>query len=172
LKHSKIDFKKVKAVIFDFDGVFTDNTVFVSSDGAEALRFSKLDSLGIDLFREFTQSHNLNLDLVVITKEKSEIVAIRAKKLGLRVVQGVQNKWTYISQELLLKPNEFIYFGNDLNDLESMQNSLMSFAPVDAHHKIKEVATRVLQQQGGGGFVREGLELLMEIEFMEKGRTK
>ncbi len=162
MKPININLNEVAAIIFDFDGVFTDNTVLVASDGTEALRFSKLDSLGVDLFREHIKSNNIHVDLLVLTKETNEVVTVRTQKLGLKVVQGIKDKWTFISQELQLKTKEFIYFGNDVNDLESMKNSLISFAPTDAHSKVKEIATFVLPQHGGNGFVREGLELLMQ----------
>lgn len=168
MKSLNINLNEVSAVIFDFDGVFTDNTVLVSSNGTETLRFSKLDSLGVDLFRQHIKSNNIQLDLLVITKEKNRVVTVRTEKLGLRAIQGIKDKWTFISQELQLKTKEFIYFGNDVNDLESMKNSLISFAPTDAHPKVKEIATYVLPQYGGNGFVREGLELLMQTRILRE----
>ena len=168
MKPININLNEVAAIIFDFDGVFTDNTVLVASDGTEALRFSKLDSLGVDLFREHIKSNNIHLDLLVLTKETNAVVTVRTQKLGLKVMQGIKDKWTFISQELQLKTKEFIYFGNDVNDLESMKNSLISFAPTDAHPKVKEIATYVLPQHGGNGFVREGLELLMQTGILRE----
>jgi YrbI family 3-deoxy-D-manno-octulosonate 8-phosphate phosphatase len=162
LSQSLFDPKIVKALIFDFDGVFTDNSVLVGSNGIEMLKFSKLDSLGLDLFRSYLLENNLQMTLAIVSKETSEIVSIRASKLKLECFQSVSDKWQFISQSLGLSKDQYVYFGNDLNDKESMEKALISFAPSDAHHEIKRIATHTLTQRGGDGFVRSGLELLME----------
>ena len=162
MSQSLFDPKIVKALIFDFDGVFTDNSVLVGSNGIEMLKFSKLDSLGLDLFRSYLLENNLQMTLAIVSKETSEIVSIRASKLKLECFQSVSDKWQFISQSLGLSKDQYVYFGNDLNDKESMEKALISFAPSDAHHEIKRIATHTLTQRGGDGFVRSGLELLME----------
>ena len=162
MSQSHFDSKKVKALIFDFDGVFTDNSVLVGSNGIEMLKFSKLDSLGLDLFRSYLLENNLQMTLAIVSKETSEIVSIRASKLKLECFQSVSDKWQFISRSLGLSKDQYVYFGNDLNDKESMEKALISFAPSDAHHEIKRIATHTLTQRGGDGFVRAGLELLME----------
>jgi len=161
LSQSHFDLKIVKALIFDFDGVFTDNSVFVASDGIEMLKFSKLDSLGLDLFRRYLLENNLQMTLAIVSKESGEIVSMRAKKLKLECFQSVFDKWEFISQSLGLGEGQYVYFGNDLNDKECMQKAVFSFAPLDAHPEIKRIATYNLAQRGGDGFVRAGLELLM-----------
>ena len=162
MSQSLFDPKIVKALIFDFDGVFTDNSVLVGSNGIEMLKFSKLDSLGLDLFRSYLLENSLQMTLAIVSKETSEIVSIRASKLKLECFQSVSDKWQFISQSLGLSKDQYVYFGNDLNDKESMEKALISFAPSDAHHEIKRIATHTLTQRGGDGFVRAGLELLME----------
>lgn len=162
MSDSNVALNELDVIIFDFDGVFTDNTVYLSADGIEMLRFSKSDSLGLDLFREHLLNRQLNLELLILTKEKSPVVAHRAQKLKLNLIQDVSDKWGYISGNLSISPDRYAYFGNDLNDLEAMQNARVSFAPSDAHPRIIQVASRVLEQRGGQGFVRAGLELLME----------
>ena len=162
MSQSLFDPKIVKALIFDFDGVFTNNSVFVDSNGIEMLKFSKLDSLGLDLFRSYLLENNLQMTLAIVSKETSEIVSIRASKLKLECFQSVSDKWQFISQSLGLSKGQYVYFGNDLNDKESMEKALFSFAPFDAHPEIKKIATHTLTQRGGDGFVRAGLELLME----------
>lgn len=155
------DIEKVRAVIFDFDGVFTDNSIFVDSNGLEMLKFSKLDSLGLDLFRNYLRQRNLQMILAIVSKESSEIVAVRAGKLNLECFQSVSDKWRFISQGMGLSQDQYVYFGNDLNDKESMEHALISFAPIDAHSEVKKIATHTLSQRGGDGFVRAGLEFLI-----------
>ena len=161
MRKSPFELTKVKAIIFDFDGVFTDNSVYISSNGIEMLKFSKLDSLGLDLFRSYLRENNSKMKLAIVSKESSEIVSMRASKLKLACFQSVPDKWQFISQNLGLSKGQYVYFGNDLNDKEPMEKALLSFAPFDAHPEIKEIATITLIQRGGDGFVRAGLELLM-----------
>ena len=161
MKFPKLDLGELDAVIFDFDGVFTDNTVLVSSDGSESVRFSKSDSLGVALFKEYLAKERIDLKLLVISKERNLIVSSRTSKMQLRCFQGVDHKWNFIAHELNIEEGKYIYFGNDVNDLEAMKRAFASFAPFDAHSEVKEVATFVLTERGGKGFVRSGLELLM-----------
>jgi 3-deoxy-D-manno-octulosonate 8-phosphate phosphatase KdsC-like HAD superfamily phosphatase len=98
LSDSNVALNELDVIIFDFDGVFTDNTVYLSADGIEMLRFSKSDSLGLDLFREHLLNRQLNLELLILTKEKSPVVAHRAQKLKLNLIQDVSDKWGYIWQ--------------------------------------------------------------------------
>lgn len=159
-----INLRKLNAVIFDFDGVFTDNTVYVDSNGGEILRFSKSDSLGIDIFRQYLKSKNIEVQLLILTREKNNIVSRRADKLGLKCFQGIIDKWDFISKEMPASVNRYAYFGNDINDLVSMQNAFISFAPSDAHPVIIHTATKVFAEQGGHGFVRAGLDFLIESD--------
>jgi YrbI family 3-deoxy-D-manno-octulosonate 8-phosphate phosphatase len=161
LTRTEMNLHEVDTIIFDFDGVFTDNSVYMTSDGTELLKFSKYDSLGLDIFRDYLALQKIQIKLVVLSKEKSQIVSLRSQKIGLDCKQGIEDKWSYISRTLFLKPGRYIYFGNDLNDLESMENAYLSFAPIDAHPRIKAVANFVSSRRGGDGFVREGLEFLM-----------
>ena len=158
---SNVDLNGIKKIIFDFDGVFTDNTVLIDSKGREFLRFSKLDSLGLDIFKNFVSNHKLEIELVVISQEKNPIVRARCKKLHLQCYQGISDKLTFISHELDLAENSYICFGNDLNDLGAMSKAKISLAPEDAHYRIKEIASVIIDRRGGEGFVRAGLEWLM-----------
>ncbi len=97
-------------------------------------------------------------------------------KMGIECHIGEANKAMYLKDWLVGNRSELVdpypgilYFGNDLNDLEVMERVGASFAPADAHPRIKEVATHVLGTHGGQGFVREGIELILGIPAMEQG---
>ncbi len=162
MKFTFANLQHVEAIFFDFDGVFTDNTVYLASDGTEMLKFSKSDSLGLDLIRVFFVKHDLNLQLAVISRERSSIVTLRTEKLNLACFQGVNDKREFIEKKLGIQGGKYIFFGNDVNDLGAMTGAFMSFAPSDAHPSVKDIATHVLIQRGGEGFVRAGLEFLMD----------
>ena len=158
---------KIEAIFFDFDGVFTDNKVWISSRGIEFVACSKSDSLGLDDFRKFLLQERLQLRLALISKETNRIVVARAKKLNLECFTGIDNKADFIQNSCNVFPKEYIYFGNDTNDIEAMQNAAHSLAPRDAHPAAAHAASFLGKHDGGNGFVREGLEYIKHL--MTKG---
>ena len=77
---------QVEFVVFDFDGVFTDNTVYVDQNGVESVRCWRGDGLGLEMLRK------RGVELAVVSTETNPVVAARCKKLNLRCVHGVTNK--------------------------------------------------------------------------------
>lgn len=157
----------IESIFFDFDGVFTDNKVWTSSSGEEIVVCSKSDSLGLDDFRQFIKEQDLNLRLAIISKETNKIVQVRAQKLGLECFTGVNNKAKFIENNCKVSPKSFIFFGNDINDIEAMSNAAISLAPNDAEPEAKDVAIFLGKRSGGNGFVREGLEYIKTL--IERG---
>lgn len=159
-------------IIFDFDGVFTDNAVILSEKGEESVRCSRADGLGINMLKRHIKNNKIQSKLLVLSTEINPVVSKRCEKLGLDYVQGLDNKKQYLvdyfsqeSQGLPTPWEKILYFGNDLNDLQIMELS-PSFAPVDAHPRIKSVATKVFNERGGEGFVRAAIEFLLQVENM------
>ena len=159
-------------IIFDFDGVFTDNAVILSEKGEESVRCSRADGLGINMLKRHIKNNKIQSKLLVLSTEINPVVSKRCEKLGLDYVQGIDNKKQYLvdyfsqeSQGLPTPWEKILYFGNDLNDLQIMELS-PSFAPVDAHPRIKSVATKVFNERGGEGFVRAAIEFLLQVENM------
>jgi len=169
----KIDIKKFENIIFDFDGVFTDNSVYINSNGEEFVKCDRSDSLGLNLFRAYLKSISHEMKLAIVSTEVNGVVNARAKKIGLDCHHGIGNKLSFLSGnqpeqngngiQLPLDLSKTIYLGNDLNDLAVMQSVGLSFAPSDSHPLVKAVTTHVSQELGGHGFVRSVLELLMDL---------
>ena len=157
----------IEAIFFDFDGVFTDNKVWISSTGEEFVVCSKSDSLGLDNFRQFIEEQSLQVRLAIISKETNEVVKIRARKLRLECFTGVDNKANFIANSCKLSQKSYIYFGNDINDIEAMNHAAISLAPKDAEPRAIEVATFLGKSSSGNGFVREGLEYITTL--IERG---
>ena len=86
-----MNFKNIKAIVFDFDGVFTDNRVIVSENGKESVICNRADGLGLEMLRI------LDIPMTIISTEKNLVVSSRAKKLKIPVVHGVKNKIKEIS---------------------------------------------------------------------------
>jgi YrbI family 3-deoxy-D-manno-octulosonate 8-phosphate phosphatase len=160
-------------IVFDFDGVFTDNFVYVDENAIESVRVSRADGYALDLLRKFQKQNDLKLEVFILSTEKNKVVKARAAKLQLACISGESNKLqTLVHKFELERPSDpaplsgLIYFGNDLNDLPVMMQAGMSLSPDDAHPRIKDASTHVLSSSGGHGFVREGVEFLIGIDAM------
>jgi N-acylneuraminate cytidylyltransferase len=150
---------RIELVVFDFDGVMTDNKVLVFEDGAEAVRADRGDGLGIARLRA------TGLPMWVLSTETHPVVAARCRKLGLPVRQGLADKGAALRallEETGADPARTVYVGNDANDLECLQLVGMPVVPADAHPSVRDVAAHVLEHRGGDGAVRELCDLLLE----------
>lgn len=151
---------KITLVAMDFDGVLTDNLVYVDQNGNERVGSSRGDSMGIRLVRE-----TLPINFVVISTETNPVVSARCKKIGLEVFQGINDKRAVLI-ELLKERNiparETVFIGNDVNDLGCFDVAAYAVTPADAEPEVKRRADTVLTRNGGKGAVREFCDLLLQ----------
>ena len=160
-------------IIFDFDGVFTDNKVTIREDGLEEVSCNRGDGLAFDILRKFIKKENWNLKYFILSKETNPVVSVRAAKLNIECIQSVSRKPEYISEYLAsqqLTSQGLVYLGNDLNDLEAMALAGFSVAPSDSHPLVLKQANLVLPERGGQGFVRRFIELLINLDEMPKNQ--
>ena len=160
-------------LVFDFDGVFTDNKVYVDQNGKETVRCCRGDGFAFEILRKYQQKNNLKLDVLILSKEKNSVVAKRAEKLKLKCLHGVDDKLAALKKYFTeTRPNDqhpfdgLIFVGNDLNDLSVMKKAKLSFAPADSHIIIHSLATMVVPQNGGHGCVRAIIEEILGINEM------
>jgi YrbI family 3-deoxy-D-manno-octulosonate 8-phosphate phosphatase len=149
---SKPEALDLDALIMDFDGVHTDNSAYVSQSGEEHVRVSRSDGFGLE------QLGMAGLPMLILSKEKNPVVKARAAKLGIPVLQGVEDKAASLAawlEENSLDPNRTAYVGNDLNDLECMEIVGLPIAVADAEIEVKRIAKVVLKHTGGNGALRE-----------------
>jgi YrbI family 3-deoxy-D-manno-octulosonate 8-phosphate phosphatase len=165
----------IHTVVFDFDGVFTDNKVWVDQDGRESVRCDRGDGLAFDLVRAFKRRGKLQAEFFILSKEANPVVLARAKKLKLDCQYGVGDKLKYMTNyfadRIPSHANPFsglVYLGNDLNDLPLMRHAGFAVVPADAHQMVYHVAHLVMQQRGGEGFVRAFIELMLGINNLSK----
>ena len=159
-----ISIDDIDALIFDFDGVLTDNLVHLNQDGKEWVSCNRSDGLAFDVLRK------LNKPTYIVSSEKNLVVTARAEKLNIPVFQGVKDKITVIQtleNDYGYSVDRLLYIGNDLNDFMAMKICGHSACPADSHHIIKELSDIVLNTKGGAGVVRELLEDILKINFME-----
>ena len=170
------DRTRFHTVVFDFDGVFTDNRVWVDQDGRESVCCDRADGLAFDLVRALRKKGELNIELFILSKEANTVVTARARKLGLQAYCAVSDKLGFLKQYLSNRPgatNGFdglVYLGNDINDLPVMRVAGLAVAPSDAHPLVLEVAHVVLSKKGGRGFVREFIEKLIGLDQLPKDK--
>jgi len=150
---------ELQMLVFDFDGVMTDNRVLVMEDGREGVFCNRSDGLGIGMLRES------GLPMLVISKEENPVVAARCRKLKLECHQGIDDKLStlmkaaHVHQATLAR---IAYVGNDLNDLPCMRAVGLPVAVADAYQQVLEVARFVTLRPGGHGAVREVCDLIVE----------
>jgi len=155
---------EIDLFVFDFDGVLTNNLVYLDQNGIESIACSRADGLAFDVLRK------LKKPVYILSTEKNTVVSARAKQLEVPVFQGVKNKEEAL-RELVDREGyqlaKVLYVGNDVNDYNAMLISGYSACPADSHSKIKDTVNFVLRTDGGKGVAREILEDIFGIDFIE-----
>jgi len=152
---------ELDALIFDFDGVLTDNRVLVFSDGTEAVICNRADGLAFDHFR--AQAFPVH----IVSTETNPVVRARGAKLQVPVMDSVSDKAAAIAQLCQTHgydPSRLMFVGNDLNDLPAMAAVGHAVAVADAHPDVLEAANHVLVTRGGDGVAREIMENVIGFE--------
>jgi len=150
---------EVELVVFDFDGVMTDDRVYVNQDGIEMVAANRRDGMGITLL------HKAGIKMIILSSEKNSVVQARGKKLNLPVIQGVDEKSSVLHQYLeenRIDPKKVIFIGNDINDISCFPMVGCALVVADAQPEALRQADVVLQHKGGRGAVREVCDLLLQ----------
>jgi N-acylneuraminate cytidylyltransferase len=145
-------------VALDFDGVLTDDRVWVVEDGKEAVVCSRSDGFGLDAVRR------AGIEVVVISRESNPVVSARCRKLGIDCRQSVLDKGTVLrtlARERGISLEDVVYVGNDVTDLECFTAAGCGVAVADAHPDVLSRADIVLTRPGGRGAVRELCDLIL-----------
>jgi YrbI family 3-deoxy-D-manno-octulosonate 8-phosphate phosphatase len=152
---------EIELVAFDFDGVFTDNTVYVSQDGVESVRCWRSDGLGLSRLRA------LGVRILIISTEVNPVVTARADKLKLPCKQGVEDKAAEIlrtCQELAIAPARTMFVGNDINDIPAFRAVGVPVAVADAYPEVIPHVVYRTNRPGGHGAVREVCDLIFHAK--------
>ena len=152
--------RSVRLVAFDFDGVFTDNKVYVFQDGTEAVRCHRGDGIGLDKLKQ------LGIEPLVISTEINPVVAARSRKLGIRCIHGCQDKKAALEEiirELDLSTEQVAFVGNDVNDRSCLELGGVPMIVQDAHIDVVPLAVYQSKAKGGEGAVREICDLFAQV---------
>jgi len=153
---------KIKLVLTDVDGVWTDGGMYYDQTGNEMKKFNTTDSAGVLFLRL------LDIPLGIITGENTQIVLRRAKKLKINLLyMGVTNKFEVAEKlcaELQISLQEVAYLGDDLNDALLLKTVGFSAIPANAPSYMDRYAKVRLTRKGGDGAFREFVELILQKE--------
>lgn len=163
-----VSFASVDLIIFDFDGVFTDNTVLVSHDGVESVRCWRSDGLGLSRLKR------KGVKIYIISTETNPVVSVRAKKLDLPCLQAVENKAEAVSalcKKLCVPLVNTMFVGNDINDIPAFKIVGTPVAVSDAYPEVFPHVRFQTQRAGGFGAVREICDLVFFAKDIALGQT-
>ena len=142
----------VDALIMDFDGVHTDDSVTITQDGTESVKVSRSDGMGIKMLRQ------AGVPMVIVSTETNPVVTARGKKLKVEVMQGIEHKAEAVAswiKEHTLDPARVAFLGNDNNDQPAFAEVGWPLAVVDAQPVVARTARVTISARGGHGAVRE-----------------
>ena len=154
---------RIKLVISDVDGVFTDGSLFIGHNGKEFKRFNVLDGAGIALLKA------AEIPMAIVSGRKSGVTLHRMKELGLdeHLYQGNLAKiepYQKIRADFHLNDVEILYIGDDLVDIPLIRRAGVGVAVANAPQIVKNAADYTTKVPGGHGAVREVIELLLNAQ--------
>lgn len=157
------DLKKIDAMVFDVDGVLSDNNVNLFGDDGQPHRTANIkDGYALHL------AATLNFPLAIITGGRSVAVQARYEALGVRdVFMGVSKKKDAFRKwctERGFAPERVLYMGDDIPDYEVMRTCGCPVCPADAAAEIKEISVYVSPVAGGHGCVRDVVEQVLKAQ--------
>jgi 3-deoxy-D-manno-octulosonate 8-phosphate phosphatase (KDO 8-P phosphatase) len=158
-------FSGVRLIVFDFDGVFTDNTVYIDQNGIESVRCWRSDGLGLERIKR------QGIPTYIISTEENPVVLARAKKLNVPCMNGIKDKAEAIqrlSNSLGIELTYTMFVGNDINDLPALKIVGYPVAVADAYPELIPHVVYQTQKPGGRGAVREICDLLFETSIDAK----
>ena len=158
-KVSKKQFEDIKLLISDVDGVLTDGTIHIGSDGTEFKQFSVEDGAGA------AYAHMAGIPIALISGRFSLCTLIRSKEMGIEhCYQGKLNKldsYEELKNIYNVSDNEIAYIGDGLIDIPILDKVGLPCTVPDAHSKVKELSCYITVSTGGRGAFREVVELIL-----------
>jgi 3-deoxy-D-manno-octulosonate 8-phosphate phosphatase (KDO 8-P phosphatase) len=143
---------RIRLAVFDFDGVFTDNHVWVNDRGEESVRCCRADGFGLQRLRE------VGVDAVILSTEAVPLASVRAQKLDVPSRHGLGDKLEALREEAERRGvslGDTAYVGNDINDTACLEAVGLPVCPADAWPEVAGLARWTLERRGGEGCVRE-----------------
>lgn len=161
-KNYKAQLKDIETFVFDIDGVFTDNIVYLTSDGEQMRTANVRDGYAVQL------AVKKGLRIVILSGGKNEIVRKRFESLGVKdIFLGSSEKLPILEKYLSnnnISAEKVCYMGDDIPDLPVLHAVGLKTCPADAVPEIKEICDYISDRKGGHGCVRDILEQTLKIK--------
>ena len=153
--------KTIKFVITDFDGIVTDNCVYVDSRGEMGRKINFKDVMAFSILKKN------GIKIGIISGEENSAIILLQEKFDIEEVhQKIRNKieiLKIIVDKYNLSEDEFLYIGDDINDIEALEYSKYAFTVPDAVKKVKAIkGIQITTTRGGEGAFREIVDSLIE----------
>ena len=150
----------LKMIITDFDGIVTDNCVYVDSNGATSRKLNFKDIMAFSLLKKN------GYKIGIISGESNSAIKLLDEKFKLEEVhQGIRNKLEVLEgiiKKYNLNDDEFIYIGDDVNDYDALMRAKFAFTVPDAVKKIKSIPhIKITENSGGNGAFREIVDAIL-----------
>ena len=156
------DLKKIKALVFDVDGVLSRETISMYPSGEPMRTVNIKDGYALQL------AVKAGYHVAIITGARTEAVRVRYQGLGIKDIYIGASIKRDCFEELLtmyeLQPDEVMYMGDDIPDYEVMQMCGLPCCPADAAHEIKSLSVYISPQRGGEGCGRDVIEQIMRAQ--------
>ena len=156
------DLTKIKAIIFDIDGVLSAETITLSAEGVPLRTVNIKDGYAIQL------AVKLGLRIVILTGANTPSVRVRYESLGVEdIYTGCSvkiEKYQELTARYQLTDEEVMYMGDDIPDLEIMRRVGCPVCPKDVCPEIKEVSLYVSDRKGGYGCGRDVIEQVLRAQ--------
>ena len=151
----------IKMVITDFDGIITDNCVYVDPEGETTRKLNFKDVMAFSLLKKS------GFKIGIISGEANSAIKLLDEKFQLdEVHQGIRNKLEVLETIISkygLSNEEFLYIGDDVNDLNSLKRAKYAITVPNAVLKIKELdGIQITSVNGGDGAFREVVDCLLD----------
>ena len=154
--------KKIKLIISDVDGILTDGSLYITSDGGEFKKFTVEDGAAC-AFAQLAK-----LPIALISGRYSKATAIRAKEMKIQFCyQGDLNKmdsYKELCKYYNVSPDQVLYIGDGYVDIPVMEISGVSFTVSHAPKLVLDCADHILSRQGGKGVLMESVELVLSVQ--------
>lgn len=151
--------ESIEVLAMDFDGVHTDDCARVDDQGTESVKVSRSDGMGIERLRMGS-----SIRMLILSKEKNEVVRQRAAKLKVECINAADDKVAALDEWLeqsRLHWRSVLFVGNDINDAEVLERCGLSACPIDAHPSILSTVDWVIPREGGSGVIRYISDVLL-----------
>lgn len=156
------DLQKIKALVFDVDGVLSGETIPLNPSGEPMRTVNIKDGYSLQL------AIKRGLIVAIITGGRGEATRIRYDALGIKdIYMGAsvkRNEYTQLKEKYKLKDEEVMYMGDDIPDYEVMSLCGLPCCPSDAAPEIKEIAKYISHRKGGAGCCRDVIEQVLKVQ--------